>query len=42
MQGAVGLNIYYPIGGNANWQYAADQTVVYNKNTKATLESKLH
>lgn len=33
MQGAVGLNIYYPIGGNANWQYAADQTVVYNKNT---------
>ena len=32
-QNAVGLNIYYPIGGDVKWYYSADKYVYYNGNT---------
>ena len=33
-QKAVGLSIYYPIDGDANWTYSSDVTMVYNSGTE--------
>ena len=41
-QNAVGLNIYYPIGGDVKWYYSADKYVYYNGNTVNEIRFRIH